>query len=352
MSISRRTFLASGAAFGAIALHDLGRSRRSVAQAPGVLNLYTSRHYPADSAIYEQFFKATGIKINLVESPGDKLLERLKSEGANSPADVIITVDAGNLWRLDQEGLFQSVNSSSLQQRVPTELRSANSTWYGFTKRARVLMYNKERFDRNQLKTYEDLADPKFKGKILVRSSSNIYNQSLVGSILAATNGNEAAVESWVKGLVANFARKPEGNDTAQIKALASGQGDIAISNTYYLARLAQSNKPEEREIADKVGIIFPNQGDRGTHVNISGGGVAKNAPNRDAAVKFLEYLTTAEAQGVFASSNNEYPVIAGVSPSEAVKRYGQFKSDKLSAEAFAANNQKALMIMDRGGWK
>jgi iron(III) transport system substrate-binding protein len=351
MNISRRTFLASGAAFGAIALNELSRSRPGMAQNQ-VLNLYTSRHYPADGAIYERFLKDTGIKINLVESPGDKLIERLKSEGANSPADVVITVDAGNLWRLDQEGLLQAVDSATLTKRVPSELRSSNGTWYGFTKRARVIMYNKDRFDRAQLNTYEDLADPKFKGKILVRSSGNIYNQSLVGSILAATNGNEGAVESWVKGVVANFARKPEGNDTAQIKALASGQGDIAISNTYYLARLAQSNKPEEQEIASKIGIIFPNQKDRGTHVNISGGGIAKNAPNRDAAIKFLEYLTTVDAQNIFAGSNNEYPVVGGVSMSEAVKRYGQFKSDKLSAEVFAGNNQKALMIMDRGGWK
>lgn len=313
------------------------------------MNLYSARHYSSDTAIYESFTKKTGIKVNLVESPGDKLIERVKSEGANSPADVIMTVDAGNLWRAQEAGLFQPV-SSRILTRLDASLRDPQGHWFGFTRRARVIVYNKARVKPEKLSTYEALADSKWKGRILVRSSGNVYNQSLVGSILAAHG--EAKTEDWVRGLVANFARSPEGNDTAQIKAIAAGQGDLALVNTYYLPRLAKSDKAEDREIAAKVGVFFPNQKDRGTHVNISGGGVAKNAPNKQAAILFLEHLASVPVQEIFAKSNNEYPVQPGVPTDTVLESYGKFKADKLNVSVYGKNNALALKICDRAGWK
>jgi iron(III) transport system substrate-binding protein len=350
MGMKRRTFLASGAAITAVAAHEAWNSMSGFAQSGKVLNLYSARHYDADNQVYEGFFKKTGIKVNLVEAPADKLIERVKSEGANSPADVIITVDAGNLWRIRQEDLFQKVPAgSALYTNVAANLRDPDGYWFGFTKRARVIVYNKARVKPTDIARYEDLADPKWRGKVLVRSSGNVYNQSLVGSIVAALG--DAKAEDWAKGVVANFARKPEGNDTAQIKAVAAGIGDLALANTYYVARLAKSSKADEREIASKVGVIFPNQRDRGTHVNVSGGGIAKNAPNRDAAIQYLEYLASPEAQQIFAGSNYEYPVRRGVTKDAVLTSYGSFKEDKLSANIFGEKNRVALQMMDRAGW-
>jgi iron(III) transport system substrate-binding protein len=348
--MKRRTFLASGAAMTAVAVHQSWDARGSFAKDGKVLNLYSARHYDADNQIYEGFLKKTGIKVNLVEAPADKLIERLKSEGANSPADVIITVDGGNLWRTQQSSLFQKVpNSSMLYGAVDESLRDPEGEWFAFTKRARVIMYNKDRVKPSDLARYEDLADAKWRGKLAIRSSSNVYNQSLVGSIIAATS--ESATEDWAKAVVANFARKPSGNDTAQIKAVASGENDLTISNTYYLVRLATSSKPEDREIAKKVGIIFPNQADRGTHVNISGGGIAKYSPNKEAALKYLEYLASSEAQQIFAGNNFEYPVVKGVPTNAALTEYGTFKADPLNPKIFGEKNAIALQIMDKAGW-
>jgi iron(III) transport system substrate-binding protein len=349
MAINRRIFLATGAAATAVVAHQLFQARSGTA-ANQVVNLYSARHYDTDNAVYESFTKKTGIKVNLVEADADKLIERIKSEGANSPADVLLTVDAGRLWRAQEAGLFQPVKSALLESAIAANLREPSGLWFGFTRRARVIMYNKNRVKPTELSTYENLADPKWKGRIVVRSSSHIYNQSLTGSILAK-HGN-AKTEAWVKGLVANFARSPEGNDTAQIKSIATGKGDLALANTYYLARLAKSKKPEDQEIAKRVGLFFPNQGDRGTHINISGGGVAKNAPNRDAAIKFLEHLASSEVQAIFAGSNNEYPVIKGVPLDAVLASYGTFKADDLNAAIYGKNNAEALKIMDRGGWK
>ncbi|MBE9028505.1 Fe(3+) ABC transporter substrate-binding protein [filamentous cyanobacterium LEGE 11480] len=352
MGITRRTFLTSGAAFSAVAAHELMGSRLGFAR-DKVVNLYSARHYPSDAKIYDGFFKQTGIKVNLVESKSKNLIERIKSEGSNSPADVLITVDAGNLWKAEEAGLMQSIDSDVLKDKIPESLRSSNGTWYGFTKRARILIYNKSSFDPTSIESYEDLAESRMKGKILIRSSSNIYNQSLIGSILAAHG--EKDTEAWLKGFVDNFARKPQGNDTAQIRAVAAGLGDVAIANSYYVARLARSKKRKDREVYKRIGIIFPNQKgehNRGTHVNISGAAVAKNSPNKEAAIQFLEYLTTLEAQEIFANSNNEYPVIPGAEKNSVLKGFGSFKQDKLNAEVFASNNQKALMLMDRVGWK
>lgn len=356
MAITRRLFLASGAAVTAVAAEQFWRSSPASAK-DKVVNLYTARHYEADNQVYEGFFKKTGIKVNLVEAPADKLIERVKNEGANSPADVIMTVDAGNLVRAKDADILQRLNDGELNRAIEGKYRDPSGFWYGFTKRGRVVMYNKDLVkDPSMVKTYEDLADAKIKADgrkgILVRSSGNIYNQSLVGAILAAAG--EANTETWVKGMVANLARKPEGNDTAQIKALAAGLGEFAISNTYYLARLAKSSKQEDRDIAAKIGVIFPNSADngRGTHFNISGGGIAKNAPNRDHAVQFLQYLISPEAQKVFAGSNNEYPMLKGVDVDAVLVSYGSFKEDAIDASKFARNNAQALKIMDLGGWK
>ncbi len=357
MTLKRRAFLGAGAAATAVALGSL-RQRSATAQfgfgRRPVVNLYSSRHYDTDDQLYKGFRAATGIRVNVVEAEADQLIERIKSEGQNSPADILMTVDAGRLWRAEQEGLFQAANSAVLNAAIPENLRHPDGLWFGLTKRARVFMYNKATVDPADLSTYEDLVDPKWRGKILTRSSTNIYSQSLVGSIIAAHGADDT--ETWARGLVANFARDPQGGDTDQIKAVAAGLGDVAISNTYYLARLAKSDKAEDRAVADAIGVVFPNQGDgpndRGTHVNISGAGVLKTAPNAAAAVQFLEYLASPEAQRIFAESNNEYPVVEGVAIDSVVAGFGEFKADPLSADVFGSNNPEALRITDRAGWK
>ena len=348
--MKRRTFLAAGTALTTVAIHQGWNTTSSSAQGGKVLNLYSARHYDADNQVYEGFFKKTGIKINLVEAPADKLIERVKSEGANSPADVIITVDAGNLWRTQQSDLFQKIPASSLlYSKINANLHDPDGYWFGFTKRARVIIYSKARVSSADLARYEDLANPKWLGKVLIRSSSNVYNQSLVGSMVAALG--ESKTEDWVKGVVANLVRKPGGNDVSLIKAIAAGEGDLTIANTYYLARLANSRKPEDRAIAEKVGIIFPNQKDRGTHVNISGGGIAKFAPHRKEALQYLEYLASSEAQRIFAGSNFEYPVVSGVQMNSVLTGYGKFKADPLNPRVFGQKNAIALKVMDRSGW-
>lgn len=334
----------------AVAAGQLVKTNRGLAQS-GVVNLYSARHYDTDNALYESFTKKTGIKVNLVEAKAEELIERIKSEGANSPADLIVTVDAGNLWRAKDAGILQPVTSQVLTSTIPSNLRDPDNQWFGLSKRARVIMYNKDKVKVSDLSTYEALTDAKWKGRILVRSSSNVYNQSLVGSMIAALGDQPA--EEWARGLVANFARPPEGNDTAQIKAVAAGQGDIAIANTYYIARLLKSSKADEKAIAQKIGVFFPNQNGRGTHVNICGGGVVKTAKNKEAAIKFLEYLVSNEAQAMFASRNNEYPIVNGVVVDPVVASFTQqAKFDNANAEVFGRNNPEALKIMNRVGWK
>jgi iron(III) transport system substrate-binding protein len=358
MAITRRLFIASGAAMTAVAADQLWRAQPGYAK-DKVVNLYTARHYEADNQVYKGFFEKTGIKVNLIEAPADKLIDRIKSEGANSPADVVMTVDAGNLVKAKDSDILQRLNDSVLNQAINGQYRDPNGFWYGFTKRARVILYNKDIVtDLNVVQDYEDLSKPEVKSQfkgILVRSSSNIYNQSLVGAILAAYGKPDT--EAWAKRVVENMARKPEGNDTAQIKALAAGQGGFALSNTYYLVRLAKSAKPEDREVAKKVGVIFPNQAGRGkikgAHFNISGGGLAKYAPNKDNAIAFLRYLVTAEAQAIFAGSNNEYPMISGVPIDSILASYGANpKEDSIDATKFARNNTQALNLMESVGWK
>ncbi|QQE66223.1 Fe(3+) ABC transporter substrate-binding protein [Leptolyngbya sp. BL0902] len=353
--LGRRAFLGAGAAATAIAVGGL-KSQSAQAQFPWfrnrgqVVNLYSSRHYDTDEQLYDGFRQATGIRVNVVEAEADQLIERIRSEGQNSPADLLMTVDAGRLWRAEQEGLFQAVNSSVLTGAIPDHLRHPDGQWFGLTQRARVLMYHKDRVNPSELSSYEDLVDPKWRGRILTRSSTNIYSQSLVGSLIAAHGSEET--ETWARGLVANLARDPQGGDTDQIRAVAAGLGDVAISNTYYLARLIKSDNAADRAVAEAIGVFFPNQNDRGTHVNISGAGVLRSAPNAAAAIQFLEYLVSPEAQRIFAESNNEYPVVEGVAIDSVVASFGEFRADPLNAAVFGRNNPEALRITDRAGWK
>ena len=318
----------------------------------GVLNLYNARHYDTDQALFDGFTAQTGIQVNRIDGDADQLIERIKAEGANSPADVLITVDAGRLWRAQQAGLFQPIESPVLNERVPANLRDPEGHWYGFSTRARVIAYSTERVSPSELSTYEDLADPKWQGRLLVRSSSNVYNQSLAGSLIEA-NGLDAT-EAWARGIAANLARPPQGGDTDQLKAIAAGEGDVALTNQYYYLRLLNSSNPADQEVASKVALFFPNQGpgERGTHVNISGGGVVATAPNRDAAIAFLEYLTSESAQANFAEGNYEWPVVAGTAMHPSLEALGTFTIDPLNARAFGANNQLALLIMNRAGWR
>ena len=314
------------------------------------VNVYSARHYDSDVALYEAFTEETGIEVNLIEADADELIERIRSEGANSPADVLITVDAGRLWRAEEAGLLSPVESEVLSAAVPANLRHPEGEWFGLTTRARVVVYNKETVDEGELSTYEDLASDAWEGRICVRSSSNVYNQSLVASLIAA-NGVEET-ESWAEGLVANFAREPQGGDTDQIKAVAAGECDVAIVNHYYLARLIASDDPADREVAETVGIFFPNQDGRGTHVNISGAGVVASAPNRENAVRFLEFLTTPEAQEVFAAGSYEFPAVEGVPVAEVVADFGDFTADDVNVALYGENNPEAVRIMDRTGWR
>ena len=314
-----------------------------------VLNLYSSRHYQTDEALYANFEKATGIKVNRIDGPEDPLIERMKSEGDKSPADLLVTVDMGRLLKAQQLGLFQPISSKLLEEKIPAELRAPDGSWFGFSVRARPIYYAKSRVDKSQLPDYESLADPKWKGKICVRSGSHPYNLSLMSSIIAANGAAKA--EEWAKGVVANMARPPKGGDTDQIAGVASGECDIALGNTYYFVRILKSEKPADQAIAEKVGVIFPNQGNRGAHINISGAGVAKYAPNKANAIKFLEYLASPEAQEYFANGNNEYPIV-GKPDNLPLGSLGTFKRDPLPMDAVGKNYAAAARIFDRVGWK
>lgn len=314
------------------------------------VNVYSARHYDTDKALYDNFTAATGIRINLIEGKEEELIERMRNEGANSPADMLVTVDAGRLWRAQEAGVLQPLRNAVVEAAIPAHLREPEGYWFGLSKRARVLVYNTAAVKPSELSTYEDLADPKWKGRLLIRSSTSVYNQSLAGSLLAALG--EAGAETWARGVVANLARKPQGGDTDQIKAVAAGEGDVAVSNTYYYARLAASPKPEDKAMIAKLAVFFPNQGDRGTHVNVSGVGLAKYAPNKDSAVKFLEYLVSPAAQKLFSEGNFEYPAVPGVPVHPVVAAWGPFREDTLNAAVYGKNNGEALKLMDRAGWK
>ncbi|MDY7098468.1 MAG: Fe(3+) ABC transporter substrate-binding protein [Pseudomonadota bacterium] len=310
----------------------------------GEVNIYSSRHYDTDLALYEDFTKETGIEVNRIEAGADALIERIESEGEFSPADLLVTVDAGRLWRAVDAGVLQPVESDVLSERVPENLRHPDGLWFGLSTRARIIIYNKEAGVPEGLNTYTDLANPAFKGEICMRSSSNVYNISLLSSIIA--HEGEEGAQNWANGVVANFKRPPQGNDRANIEAVANGECGISVVNTYYLARYAG-----EDGLLNKLGIIFPNQDTTGTHVNVSGAGVTKNAPNRENAIRFLEYLTEKQAQQYFANGNNEYPVVEGVAPTSVIAELGEFKADTLSTATIGANQAKAVAIYDKAGW-
>ncbi len=316
-----------------------------------LLNLYSSRHYQTDEALYSSFTKATGIKLNRIEAGEDPLIERIKNEGAASPADVLITVDAGRLWRAEQLGLFQPIASKVLATRLPEYMRNPNGQWFGFSARARVIVYNKLDVKPADVQNYEDLADPKLKGKVCTRSGSHIYNLSLMSALIEHLGA--ARAEQWAKGVVANFARSPKGGDTDQIRAVAAGECGVAISNSYYYVRLLKSTKPADRKVIESIGLIWPNQKSFGTHMNISGAGVVKHAKNRASAIQFLEYLTSDAAQSYFADGNNEWPVVKGAPlNNKALASLGNFKRDTLNISALGKNQSEAQKIFDRVGYR
>jgi iron(III) transport system substrate-binding protein len=316
-----------------------------------VVNIYSSRHYQTDEALYSDFTRKTGVKVNRIEAGEDALMERIRNEGERSPADVLITVDAGRLWRAEQMGLFQPVKSALLESRVPESFREPGGHWFGFSMRARVIAYNKAKVRPGEIETYEQLADPKWKGRVCMRSSTNIYNLSLMGALIDHLGAGKA--ESWAKAVRANLAQEPKGGDTDQLKAVAAGQCDVTVSNQYYYARLARSQKPDERQVAEKIAVVFPNQQTWGTHVNISGAGVLKHAPHREAAVQFLEYLASDEAQRYFADGNNEWPVVQSVKLDNPVlNALGEFKRDRLNVAVLGRNQPSSQKIYDRVAWK
>jgi len=326
----------------------------ATAQQPTV-NLYSARHYQTDDALYENFTKATGIKINRVDADDAGILARLNTEGSASPADVILLVDASRLWRAEVDGLFQPVKSKTLETRIPTHLRGKDSgqgsSWFGLSTRARVVVFNKAMVKREDVDTYEELAEPKNKGRLCTRSGSHPYNLSLFGAMQEHLGAQ--ATETWLQGLVANMARSPKGGDTDQILAVASGECGVALSNSYYLARLMRSQKPADKAAMDKVGVVFPNQSSFGTHVNIAGAAVARHAKNRDAAQKFLEYLASDQAQAFFADGNNEWPVVPGLTMSNpALQQLGAFKSETIPISVVGMNQVKIQQMLDRVGYK
>ena len=315
-----------------------------------VVNVYSARHYDTDRELWEGFTRGSGVRIRVIEANVDQLLERIRAEGANSPADILVTVDIGRLARAKEAGIFQPTRNAMLEARIPAHLRDPEGHWFGFTTRARVVMYDRARGLPANLARYEDLARPEFAESIAARSSGYIYSIGLTASVLAA-NGAEAT-EAWARGIAANLVRPPSGGDRDQIRAVMAGQGRFAIANTYYLGLLAISQRAEERELAERVGVLFPNQADRGTHMNVSGAGIVRTAPNRDAAQALLEYLSSPAAQTIFAGGNMEYPVVADAPVHPFLRGLGDFRQDPISAPTLAANMPEALRLMQRAGWR
>ncbi len=315
-----------------------------------VVNVYSHRHYESDQLLFDRFTERTGIRVNVVTASADELITRLENEGEATPADVLITVDAGRLHRAKARSLLRPVESSVLEANVPDHLRDRDGTWWGLTQRARVLVYHKDRVDPSSLSSYEALAEPAWRGRVLVRSSDNVYNQSLLASLVSHLGAEGAA--GWAEGVAANMARPPSGGDTDQVLAVAAGAGDVAISNTYYVARLVESSDPEERRVAEQVAVFFPNQDGRGTHVNVSGAGVTRHAKNPENAVALLEFLTSPEAQEIFAEANQEYPVHPDVAWSATLQSWGDFVADTLDLTVLGELNDEAVRIFDRAGWR
>jgi len=317
-----------------------------------VLNLYSSRHYDTDERLYSDFTKKTGIRINRIEDSADVLIERIKAEDRNSPADILLTTDAGRLWKAEKEGLFQPTQSRLLESRIPAHFRHPKGLWFGFSKRARVIFYDKARVKPEQVQTYADLADPALKGMVCTRSASNIYMLSLLAAEIHHMGPQKA--KAWARGMWENRARDPQGGDTDQLRSIVSGECGVALANTYYFARALRTDVRglKQPEQTSKIGIVFPNQKTTGTHVNISGGGVLKYAPHRENAIKFLEYLASDSAQKYFSGGNDEYPVVESVPVSPNVKNLGSFKEDTLDLTELGRNQAKAQSLYDAVGYK
>jgi iron(III) transport system substrate-binding protein len=350
MKTSRRLALAAAA----VAAFSAGLAAPAWAQAQ-TLNLYSARHYQTDEALYNNFTKATGIRINRVEADDAGILARLQAEGASSPADVVLLVDAARLWRAQQQGLFQAFQSPVVDGRIPAQFRAGDAgegaQWVGMSTRARVIVYDKARFKPADVDTYEKLASPALKGQVCLRSGSHPYNLSLFGSVMEHLGPQKT--EAWLKGVVDNMARAPKGGDTDQIRAVASGECGVAVTNTYYYARLMRSNKPEDKDVVDRVGLVFPNQASWGTHVNISGAAIARHSKNREAAVKFIEYLASDEAQRYLADGNNEYAVVPSVKVNNpALNALGSFKQETVPIAKVGANTATVQQMLDRVGFK
>ena len=316
------------------------------------INLYSQRHYKVDEQQYKVFEKETGIKVNVVKANADELIERLKNEGENSPADLFITVDAGKLQKAKDLDLLQKISSPIINQNVDVDLKDVNGYWIPITYRARIVVYSKDRVDVSELSTYDNLTDQKWRNKVLVRSSSNAYNQALLSSIIA--NTGEESASKWTSKLVKNFARDPKGNDRDQVKAITAGQGDLAIVNSYYIGLLLSSENEEEIKAGNSVGVFFPNQGEdeSGSHINVSGIGLAKNAPNKENAIKLMEFLTSESAQKTYTDTSYEYPANPNVEPNEIVKKWGSFKKDILDLNKLGVFRNKAIEIFDKSDWK
>ena len=327
----------------------LAGSIGSAATAEGELNLYSSRHYDTDERLYSDFTDATGITINRIEGKADELIARMQAEGANSPADVLLTVDTSRLERAKNAGVLQSLDSALLESVVPASLQDSDNQWFGLSQRARIFFYDKAEV-ANPPMTYLDLADPAYKGQVCIRSSTNTYNQTLLAAIV--THQGQEAATAWAQGVVANMARDPQGGDTDQIRGVVSGECEIAVSNTYYFARALRKQVDGVSESIDMLGWVFPDQDGNGAHVNLSGGGIAAHAPNRDNAVKFLEYLVSPQAQEYFSNGNDEFPVVAGVALADSVAALGEFKADDVSLSAVAKNLPVAQQIFNTVGWE
>jgi iron(III) transport system substrate-binding protein len=326
---------------------DTVNSQDTVSQ---VVNVYSHRHYETDQQLYDQFTKQTGIKVNVVKAKADQLLQRLEMEGASSPADLLITVDAGSLSRIKAKGLFQPITSELLFSQIPAHLRDSENYWFGLTQRARVIAYHTDKVKPTAFSTYQDLTNPKWKGKILVRASDNIYNQSLLASIIHHEGADKA--KTWAAGIVKNMAREPKGGDKDQILALAAGEGEIAIVNTYYVGQMMTSNDQAEKKAVEKIAVFFPNQSQYGSHINISGGGVCKYAPNKNNAIKLLEFLVSDASQELYAKSNQEYPIRNSIAYSPELEKLGKFKADSIDLTLLGKYNAEAVKVFDEVKWK
>lgn len=327
-----------------------GQGGADSASGKGEVNVYSARHYDVDGRLFEAFTEQTGIRVNVIEGKAEELIERIKREGDSTPADLFITVDGGILNEAKKAGILQPVESAKVLEQVPADFRDADNHWIGLSTRARVIVYAKDRVDPAELSTYEDLAEAKWKGKVLVRSSTNMYNQSLVASFIALHG--EAATLQWAEGIVANMAREPSGGDRDQAKAVAAGEGDVAIMNSYYVGQLAHSEDAEERKVAEAVGVFFPNQETTGTHLNISGAGLIKASKNKENAVRLIEFLTGVEAQERFSAENYEFPVNPAAKAHALLESWGSFRKQDIDWAVLGDHNRAAVEIMNKAGWK